>query len=1156
MIALGSFAAPIDQANAFRKAQSFLNQHELNLTIKSSHALTTNRQSPAAQAPYYIFNSTDGNGFVIVAGDDCAESVLGYSDTGIIDPDNMPDGLADMLGRYQEEMTLLEQLDPADIPSTGVHRVMSQARVPVEPLIKNFWGHMSPYSKFNPKVNDTTCVVGCATVALSELMGFHKYPENSIAVSGYTTPTRQCVLDDLPVVAFDWANMRNVYKKVSYSSTEGSAVGWLMRYVGQSLKSDYNATATSANSQLIPSVLRKYGYHSSDYWDSKWMSLNEWEDLLYEQVSKGLPVMMVGSSTNKSGHVFLCDGYDKDDYFHIDWGWEGSCKGYFKLSLLSPYKNLTDNYNYTNQLAFVYDIYPLSQETPDPETETDENKTDNDQTDENKTDNDQTDENKTDGDETGGDETGGDETGGDETGGDETGGDQTGGDETGGDETGGDETGGDQTGGDETGGDETGGDETGGDETGGDETEVVEVGTLAPNDSIRLYTCLSLTNLTVSGSEVTVRRKNETPDRKLFEHGLGLYDKTYKMVKLLASDTLTYASHKNVTTSWSVSVGDMKDGTYRIYPVSRLAKGDGIWHFDYCKSTNSYINVTIADGSPTFKAVKAIEYNSFEFIDTMPLHSGAVRRMKVNLTNNMMEKYNQNLYLLDNGELRQVRLEQINKNTTGDVEFVYYPKSIGLHTLTITADTTSTKPLFTKEIEALESVKYKLKFTYSIENYNKETKKVIGNKLRMKVTVTNNGDEDYNDYIRLLRRYVYWDQTAKYYANIPKGKSQEFYFENEMAYGAEYNLVGYYKTASTSNNNTFSGVGFSIYATAQRGITYYTADETPHFLATSKDEFVTPEEAVALDLTSLSTVPSNIVPNSNPNTLYYVTKNYSSLAEYNQIVNLEAERIVLADEYSCFVPRDFTAADISYTRTFEKGFMGMRNQNNWSTIVLPFDVQTITDLTDEKVIDWFKPGQKADKNFWLRRFYGEEGYYAYFTNAETFKAGMPYIITVPGNYKGEEYSLVGKQLKFSATDATVKSGKTVADAQHFNFEGSYSENATKGSYVYQLDEEANGNNFVYVGVSSTVHPFRAYFTSATEPIEGSALYVASYIDVFEEPSAIVSPSYGISSADDSVMNVYSISGTKVSTLRGVSVSEALRTLPSGIYIINGKKYLK
>ena len=37
------------------------------------------------------------------------------------------------------------------------------------------------------------------------------------------------------------------------------------------------------------------------------------------------------------GHSFICDGYDTDDYFHINWGWSGSSDGFFRLSVLQPW---------------------------------------------------------------------------------------------------------------------------------------------------------------------------------------------------------------------------------------------------------------------------------------------------------------------------------------------------------------------------------------------------------------------------------------------------------------------------------------------------------------------------------------------------------------------------------------------------------------------------------------------------------------------------------------------------------------------------------------------------------------------------------------------------------------------------------------------------
>jgi hypothetical protein len=33
----------------------------------------------------------------------------------------------------------------------------------------------------------------------------------------------------------------------------------------------------------------------------------------------------------------VCDGYDGNGLFHINWGWGGYCDNYFALSVLNPY---------------------------------------------------------------------------------------------------------------------------------------------------------------------------------------------------------------------------------------------------------------------------------------------------------------------------------------------------------------------------------------------------------------------------------------------------------------------------------------------------------------------------------------------------------------------------------------------------------------------------------------------------------------------------------------------------------------------------------------------------------------------------------------------------------------------------------------------------
>ena len=206
--------------------------------------------------------------------------------------------------------------------------------------------------------------------------------------------------------------------------------------------------------------------------------------------------------------------------------------------------------------------------------------------------------------------------------------------------------------------------------------------------------------------------------------------------------------------------------------------------------------------------------------------------------------------------------------------------------------------------------------------------------------------------------------------------------------------------------------------------------------------------------------------------------------------------------------------------------------------------------------------ENEKKDFWVRHFYGEEGFYTYFNNADEILPNIPYIITVPDNINEDGYTLVGKPLVFSASNARVLSGKVVADAHNYNFEGSYYEKDIEGTYVYKLDEEANGNNFVYMEDGATIEPFRGYFTSEAAPVEHNVLYVVSYIDVptitgvKDLPVEPKANDGDMASTHDNIFRVYAITGTLVKTEKGKSLTEVLQSLPKGIYIINGKKYMR
>lgn len=56
--------------------------------------------------------------------------------------------------------------------------------------------------------------------------------------------------------------------------------------------------------------------------------------MIREELDARFPLIYDGQSTKDGGHAFVCDGYDANGLFHINWGWGGSSNGYFQLSVL------------------------------------------------------------------------------------------------------------------------------------------------------------------------------------------------------------------------------------------------------------------------------------------------------------------------------------------------------------------------------------------------------------------------------------------------------------------------------------------------------------------------------------------------------------------------------------------------------------------------------------------------------------------------------------------------------------------------------------------------------------------------------------------------------------------------------------------------------
>lgn len=357
---LGVNAAPIGRQQAQAIARDFMAERGIHVGKLRSSAEKIAKVKTDGTQPFYVFNNGQNEGFVIVSGDDKAPAVLGYSYTGTFEETDVPENITAWLNNYTKQMETLGN------DSHGASRVrkaaMQKSRISISPLVMTHWNQYAPYFNITPTVGSTQCLTGCVATAFAQVMKYHEWPKTATTVvPGYYWRGSQ--LDDLPAITFDWDNMlydyqggRNASEGCNDNEVNQTAVAQLMKYCGYSVQANYGTGSTGASSYMIPSALKNYfGYNGPiESVDRSSYSTSDWEELIYNELYEGRPVIYSGSTSTGAGHAFICDGYGEDGFFHINWGWGGMSDGYYLLSILEPDEQgaggSNSGYNYSQSI--------------------------------------------------------------------------------------------------------------------------------------------------------------------------------------------------------------------------------------------------------------------------------------------------------------------------------------------------------------------------------------------------------------------------------------------------------------------------------------------------------------------------------------------------------------------------------------------------------------------------------------------------------------------------------------------------------------------------------------------------------------------------------------------------------------------------------------
>ena len=352
------WAQPITEQQAKDRALKYLNNNSAAQARGVGNRQMKLDAAKVEAKSIYAFN-IDGGGYVIASGDSRTLPVLGYASQGRIDWDRMPDNMRAWLKSYDKAIATLGHRNFYVDGHSKFGRAGTRAtKTAIEPMLKTVWGQDHPYNDktppyegANPDWQGMKSATGCVATAMAQIMYYHRWPElatKEIPAYDLTTAHENVEkvwhIDALPPVVFDWENMRYTYYSEEDgmelgTDTQNDAVATLMRYCGQGVRMYYSPEGSASNDQAAFEALVKYfDYDPALYLANRiHYGIDEWEQLIYDELAAGRPVCYGGQSDDLGGHAFVCDGYDGNGLFHMNWGWTGDSNGFFSLSVLDPY---------------------------------------------------------------------------------------------------------------------------------------------------------------------------------------------------------------------------------------------------------------------------------------------------------------------------------------------------------------------------------------------------------------------------------------------------------------------------------------------------------------------------------------------------------------------------------------------------------------------------------------------------------------------------------------------------------------------------------------------------------------------------------------------------------------------------------------------------
>ena len=359
-LAATCFGKEVDVAYALKVAKNFYLQNTFQnsgpVTLSLAYECKTNSnvgRSSDGRTIYYVFNVGQNNGFVIVSGEDLVQPILGYNSKGSFISDDMPPSVKVWMDKYKTQIVhVIENVSQTTAAITQkwnnyynnspVNAGFSRSTQSVNPLCQTTWNQNPYYNDMCPFDNTAQayCVTGCVACAMAQIMKYWNYPAQGTGNHSYNNPNYGTLSANFGATTYNWGAMPNAI------SSDQADVETLMSHCGISVDMHYSPQESGAwvitadangGACAQNSYTAYFGYNAdsikglqrSNYSDP------DWTNMMYNELNLSRPIEYVGTGPG-GGHTWVCDGYDGNGNFHMNWGWGSADDGFYSINSLSP----------------------------------------------------------------------------------------------------------------------------------------------------------------------------------------------------------------------------------------------------------------------------------------------------------------------------------------------------------------------------------------------------------------------------------------------------------------------------------------------------------------------------------------------------------------------------------------------------------------------------------------------------------------------------------------------------------------------------------------------------------------------------------------------------------------------------------------------------